>query len=164
MKIFTLLFALIASFGSCYATAKEEAVSPQGSVMSWTTNYSNALARAKAENKAIFLCFTGSDWCAWSKKMESEILLDPAFQQQMKGKFIFVRIDLPRGVKQDPELKKQNEKLYEKYHVKSLPVGKNRGFPAVLLLDSDGNKIGQMGYQPGGGALFAKKFLEMFGK
>lgn len=156
MKIFTLVLALAVSFGGSFAFAKEE-----NSALKWTTNYSAAMNEAKVQNKIVFLCFTGSDWCPWSKKMESEILLDPEFQQQLKGKFIFVRIDLPRNTKLDVELKKQNERLYEKFHLKSLPVGRNRGFPAVILLDPDGNKIGEFGYQAGGGALYAKKFIEI---
>ena len=31
----------------------------------WTDDYTKAVAQAKAENKAILLDFTGSDWCGW---------------------------------------------------------------------------------------------------
>ncbi len=156
MKLFTFVLALATSFGGTYAFAKEIASSQQNNALNWSTNYSEALLRAKAENKVVFLCFTGSDWCAWSKKMESEILSDPAFQQQISKKLIFVKLDYPRNSKQDGELKKQNQKLYEKFHVKSLPVGRNRGFPAVILLDPNGNKFAEVGYQAGGGAQYAK--------
>ena len=162
MKYFTFILALATSFGGSYAYANDvTSFSENTSGLKWTTDYSTASQLAKIENKPIFLCFTGSDWCPWSKKMHSEILLDPHFQQLVADKLIFVTLDFPRNSQQNERLKKHNQKLYEQYHIKSLSVGKNRGFPAVIILDPNGNKIAELGYQTGGGALYAQKVLNI---
>ncbi|MDH3981961.1 MAG: hypothetical protein OES84_03570, partial [Kiritimatiellaceae bacterium] len=45
------------------------------------TEFEAAMAQAEAENKCLFLAFTGSDWCDWCVKFESEIYTRPAFKQ-----------------------------------------------------------------------------------
>ena len=39
----------------------------------WITDYDQALATAKAQNKKVFLNFTGSDWCGWCIKLDKEV-------------------------------------------------------------------------------------------
>lgn len=154
MKFYTLFLALTALFGTSYAYADSAAAAAEkSSGLNWTTDYSAALQHAKAENKPLFLYFTGSDWCPWCMKMDSQILSDPEFQKQAGNSMIFVMLDFPHNTQQDVELKKQNQILYEKFGVK--------GFPTVILLDPNGNKIGQLGYQAGGGAAYAKKIADM---
>ncbi len=148
MKFFALILALAVQYA-------------HADTINWTTDYPAALEQAKKENRTLFLCFTGSDWCPWSKKMQIEILSDPQFLEQIDKNLIFVKLDYPRKRLQDEELKKQNHRLYEKFHIKSLDVGMNRGLPAVILLDPNGNKIGELGYQVGGGAPFAKQVADL---
>jgi len=39
-----------------------------------------------------------------------------------------------------------------------------QGYPTVLLLDADGNKIGETGYQEGGAAKYVEHLKELLAK
>ena len=65
-----LLAAVILFLGTTPAFSQEAG---------WTDDYNKAVERAKAENKAILLDFTGSDWCGWCMKMKEETLGTPQF-------------------------------------------------------------------------------------
>ncbi len=150
MKLYTLLTALIAAFGQLSAAeSAAQTVSESTSGLTWASNFDAAKRQAKAENKPIFMYFTGSDWCPWCMKMDSQILSTSEFQQALGSKMVFVKVDFPRSTPQDHTTKEQNSKLSKEFGVK--------GFPTVIILDSDGQKIEQMGYQQGGGAAYAKK-------
>lgn len=108
----------------------------------WTTNYSAALAQAKGENRRIFLFFTGSDWCGWCKRLDAEVLSTSEFQAYAKKKLILVKLDFPRQVAQSSQIKQQNQQLQKQYQIE--------GYPSIVVLDSRGKMIGQLGYEPGG--------------
>lgn len=154
MKFYTVLSALIALFGASTATVSAADTVPTAdtsavSEINWMTDFEAAKLQAKAQNKPIFLFFTGSDWCPWCIKIDTQILSTPAFQQALSQKMIFVKIDFPRKTKLDKATKDQNDKLSKTYDV--------HGFPTVILLDSNGQRIEQMGFQAGGGEPYAKK-------
>lgn len=108
----------------------------------WITDYDAALKQAKAEGKDVMIDFTGSDWCGWCIKLHDEVLDKQAFKEYAEKNLVLVYLDFPKGKPQTEALEKQNEELSKKYGV--------RGFPTLVILDSDGKKIGQMGYQRGG--------------
>ena len=118
----------------------------------WLTDYNAALAQAKAENKKVFIDFTGSDWCGWCIKLEKEILSTPEFAEYAAKNLVLVQADFPRSKPQSPELKAQNQKLQQQYQI--------RGYPTLIILNSQGSKIGQMGYMDGG----PKPFLNELSK
>lgn len=108
----------------------------------WTTDYRAALAQAKEENRQVFLFFTGSDWCGWCKRLDAEVLSTPEFQAYAKKKLILVKLDFPRRTPQSSQVKQQNQRLQEQYQIE--------GYPSIVVLNSRGKTIGQLGYQPGG--------------
>ena len=115
----------------------------------FTDNLDEALAKAKAEGKLVYACFSGSDWCYWCKKLEEEVLSDPLFVAGVMDDYVLVFIDSP----QDKALlsdraKAENEKLTKKYGIE--------GYPTALIFDSDGKKIGETGYREGGAAEYVK--------
>ena len=116
--------------------------------VSWTTNHDAALKKAKETNKPIVLFFTGSDWCGWCKKLESEALDTDAFAKGAGDKFIFVKLDYPMKTQQNSALAEQNAKLQNQYDVRS--------FPTIIILDANGKQIGVTGYRAGGGASYAE--------
>jgi protein disulfide-isomerase len=119
----------------------------------WTTDYTAALARAKEENRKVFLFFTGSDWCGWCMRLEREILRMPEFTDYAADKLVLVKLDFPRGFKLPAAVAAQNQKLAEQYGV--------RGYPTVVVLDHSGRAVGQLGYQEGGASPFLAR-LEAF--
>lgn len=110
---------------------------------SWVTDFEAAKKQAAEQNKDLFVDFTGSDWCGWCMKLKSEVFDKESFQKGIAEHFILVELDYPRDKSSQSEaIQQQNEALAKKFHI--------RGFPTVLLLDSDGQPYGQLGYRPGG--------------
>jgi protein disulfide-isomerase len=109
---------------------------------SWLTNFEEAKAAAKKDQKLILADFTGSDWCGWCIKLKDEVFSKPEFQEWAAKNVVLLELDFPRKTEQDTELKKQNQELAKKYGI--------RGYPTILFLDADGKQIGQTGYKAGG--------------
>ncbi len=112
----------------------------------WLTDHAKALEKAKAEKKIVLMDFTGSDWCGWCMKLDKEVFSQGAFKSYAKQNLVLLEVDFPRKKTLPPELKSQNDALMNQYGI--------QGFPTVVVLDSEGNKIGQLGYQPGGPSAF----------
>ncbi len=109
----------------------------------WETNFEKASMKAKAEGKHMLIDFSGSDWCGWCIKLDNEVFSKEAFKAYAKENLVLVLADFPRDdSKQSAELKKQNKALSEKFSV--------RGFPTVIILDSEGKNVARAGYQAGG--------------
>jgi protein disulfide-isomerase len=118
------------------------AVCPKASAVEWFTDLPTALTRARAEGKAVLLDFTGSDWCGWCKKLKQEVFDKPEFDSYANVNLVMVEVDFPHHKPIAPDLKQANHALAAKYGV--------RGYPTVILLDSDGEQIGKSQYVPGG--------------
>jgi len=114
--------------------------------LNWLTDLPKAQAKAKTENKLVMLDFTGSDWCGWCIKLNKEVFSKPEFAEYAGKNLVLVEVDFPRGKKQSEELKKANTALQEKYKVE--------GYPTIVVLSSEGKKVGELGYQPGGPKAF----------
>ena len=108
----------------------------------WHTDFEAAKNLAKKENKPIFIDFSGSDWCHWCVKLDEEVFHKPEFIKYANENLVLFMADFPRAKEQSAEIKKQNQALMQKYGV--------RGFPTIIILDSNAEKIGKMSYQPGG--------------
>ena len=116
----------------------------------WLTNYNKALEQAKAENKAVLLDFTGSDWCGFCIKMVKDTLSKQEFTDYAAKNLVLVEVDFPRKKEQSAETKKQNEELQKKFGVE--------GYPTFVMLDKDGKQLGKhVGYLDGGPAAFIAK-------
>ncbi len=120
---------------------------------SWLTNFEEAKATAKKEKKVILADFTGSDWCGWCIKLKEEVFSKPEFTAWAKDKVVLLELDFPKKTKLAPELEKQNQELKKKFSI--------QGYPTVLVLDAEGNKLGELGYQPGGPEAWTKKADEV---
>ncbi len=53
----------------------------------WMTDFEAAKARAAAENKAILVNFTGSDWCGYCMRMKRNVLDKQEFLDYTRDKF-----------------------------------------------------------------------------
>src|SRR6266478_1722708 len=110
--------------------------------LQWLTDVPKAVEKAKAENKLVMLDFTGSDWCGWCIKLHKEVFSQSEFADYAKKNLVLVEVDFPRRKEQSAELKKANQALQEKYKID--------GFPTIIVLDGTGQKVGQLGFMPGG--------------
>jgi thiol:disulfide interchange protein len=96
----------------------------------WMTDIDAALAKGKTEKKAVMVEFTGSDWCPPCIMMHKKVFSKKAFTEAASKKYILVVIDIPN---KDPDLKKKNSLVLEKYKVS--------GVPTVLLFGDDGKEF-----------------------
>lgn len=107
----------------------------------WMTDLEAAKAKAAAENKAVLVDFTGSDWCGWCIRLRKQVLDTPAFETYAKNKFVLMEVDLPENPKFDPALRARNEKIASQYGV--------QGFPTIMVITPQGEVVGGFnGYVP----------------
>lgn len=107
----------------------------------WMTDLEAAKAKAAAENKAVLIDFTGSDWCGWCIRLRKQVLDTPAFETYAKDKFVLMEVDVPQNPKFDPELRKRNEQLCEQFSVD--------GFPTIMVITPQGEVVGGFsGFKP----------------
>ena len=99
----------------------------------WTADYDAALAKAKEENKAVLLEFTGSDWCPPCKLLAKNVFTKKSFIEAASENYILVKLDFPRA---DKALAEKNKPLAEKYEI--------QGYPTIVLLDSDGKEFSRV--------------------
>jgi protein disulfide-isomerase len=132
-----LAVGVVAVWMLCQASAAE---------LQWMTDLPKAQAKAKAENKLVMLDFTGSDWCGWCIKLQKEVFSQPEFAEYAQKNLVPVEVDFPRKKKLSAEQQKANQALQEKYKVE--------GYPTIIVLNSEGSKVGELGYQPGGPKAF----------
>lgn len=119
----------------------------------WQNDLKTAQELAVKNKARIVLVFQGSDWCAPCIKLERTIWDSKEFQELAKGKLIMLKADFPRK-KKNQLAKAQQEKnanLAEKYNP-------NGYFPYVVVLDSDGKKLGSVGYKK---ELSPKEYVEL---
>ena len=120
----------------------------------FTDDLDAAFAKAKAEGKFVYACFSGSDWCGWCMKLEREVFSKPEFISGVKDDYVLVFIDLPEDKSLLSEhAKSANPALVEKYNV--------HGFPTVLIMDADGTVLDKTGYRRGGPEEYLKNLAEI---
>jgi thioredoxin-related protein len=120
----------------------------------WLNDYKKAQEEAKTSHKLLLLNFTGSDWCGWCIKFDREVLSQSPFKDYARNNLVLVELDFPRAKSQSPELRKQNRDLAQQYEV--------AGFPTIVVLNSDGQKVWQYdGYFPGGAEAFVAELQKL---
>jgi protein disulfide-isomerase len=121
---------------------------------SWINDYKKAQEEAKTSHKLLLLNFTGSDWCGWCIKFDREVLSQSPFKDYARNNLVLVELDFPRAKSQSPEVRKQNRDLAQQYEVV--------GFPTIVVLNSDGQKLWQYdGYFPGGAEAFVAELQKL---
>jgi thioredoxin-related protein len=123
----------------------------------WTADFTDAKKQAAESKKDLLIDFTGSDWCGWCIKLNDEVFKHEPFKEGVKDNFVLVELDFPNDKsKLSEETQAQNKELGEKYAV--------RGYPTILLCDSEGRPYASTGYQPGGPEKYVAHLNELRGK
>lgn len=123
-------------------------VAASAQTSTWGQDYSAALAEAKKSGKPVLVNFSGSDWCKWCVALDKEVFSKEVFKDYAEDNLVLVLIDTPAKKELKSAVAKQNDELKKKFAI--------RGFPTVLLVDSEGKVLAQTGYQYGG----AEKYVE----
>lgn len=123
----------------------------------WLHDFDAAKKQAKAENKPIFINFTGSDWCGWCIRIEKEIFSKKEFQDYAKDHLVLMEVDFPKKKKQSAEVKAQNKKLDKEFKIE--------GYPTLFLLNAEGKKESEdIGYREGGAEAYVKHLKSLLKK
>ena len=138
MRVMAALFAVILISCTAWSTEDNE----------WETDFKLASVKAERDSKYMLLNFSGSDWCVWCKKLDSEVFNTPEFKAYAHDNLVCVILDFPITKPQSRELRIQNGELALKYEIS--------GYPSIVILNSAGDLIHTTGYLPGG----AKQYVE----
>jgi uncharacterized protein YyaL (SSP411 family) len=110
----------------------------------WLTDLPKAQAQAKSENKLVLLDFTGSDWCIWCVKLDTDTFSKPGFADYAAKNLVLVQLDYPNKKPQSDDLKKANAALAAKYNPEGI-------FPTLIAMKPDGTVVWKNeGYLEGG--------------
>jgi protein disulfide-isomerase len=142
MNMLKILFAMVLLQGQVFAAT-------------WLTDISAAQTKAKAENKLIFLDFTGSDWCGWCMKLKEEVFSQPEFDSFANEYLVLVEVDFPRKKSLPAAQTQANEALAKKLGI--------TGFPTIVIFDADGKLVGNTGYLPGGAKAYVAELQKIAG-
>jgi thioredoxin-related protein len=146
VRLFLAAAALLAVACSKNSTAEETASASGASKSGWLTNYAKAQEEAKSQNKLLLMDFTGSDWCGWCIMLEKEVFSKPEFKEYASKNLVLLELDFPRRKELSQEMLEQNQRLAIKHRI--------QGFPTIVVLDSSGKELAQLGYMQGGPAAF----------
>ena len=128
---------------ACQRTKEDpKTEAPPAAKATWLTNFETAQARARSEKKLLLIEFTGSDWCPPCIMLGRQVFSQPEFKDYAAQHLVLLEVDFPRMKELSPEQRAANAKLAEQFGI--------YGFPTVIILDSSGRKIGELGYMPGG--------------
>ena len=137
-----ILITLLLVIGSCAVEAQE---------LVWNNNLNKAMEISKKTKKPLMLFFTGSDWCGWCIRLQTEVFKKPEFAAWAKDNVVLVEVDFPRRTALSAELTAQNNELQQFFAV--------QGYPTVWFVNAtsvDGkanfDKLGSTGYLAGGPA------------
>ena len=137
------VFSLMMSFGLLLAALPCTNVTASEGRIAWSSDYDSAVKESKAKGKPILLFFTGSGWCSYCQKLEREVFNTPQFARAAGSDYIFVKLDFsPRGEAISSQFKKQHSDLINRHAV--------RGYPTVVLLNSQEKVLMTTGYRAGG--------------
>lgn len=146
MKKLMIALFLVASTMAVQAQDKKE----KGKDLVWYSNVKEAMKVSKKKKKPLLLFFTGSDWCGWCIRLQTEVFKTPEFTKWAKDNVVLVELDFPRKKQLPAELQKQNMELQQTFQV--------RGYPTVWIVNATTNKdkqvnfeqLGTTGYVAGG--------------
>ncbi|HRO43209.1 MAG TPA: thioredoxin family protein [Flavipsychrobacter sp.] len=146
-KIALLITSILLSvFTTSIATAQDKA---KKDALVWHTDINKAQEISKKQKKPIFAFFTGSDWCGWCHRLQSNVFAKPEFIVWAKKNVILVELDFPRRKELPQELREQNISLQQAFQV--------QGYPTIWIFDleKDADKkfkimpLGSLGYPSG---------------
>ena len=112
----------------------------------WLTDMKQAQEEARSNKKLLLVDFTGSDWCGWCIKLDREVFSKPEFKDYASKNLVLMEVDFPRARELASGERMQNQELATRYGI--------QGFPTIVVLDSNGKKVGELGYTPGGPTAF----------
>ena len=110
----------------------------------WFDSAAEAFAASQRTGLPILANFTGSDWCVFCKKLESEVFATAEFDNWASENFVLLKVDFPRSTPLPSAIAQQNENLKSRY------ANYIEGYPTVLVIAPDQTVLAKTGYRSGG--------------
>jgi len=132
-----VLFAIILSFPQFLNSKKTHS---EGIATNYQNTITNALSKAKKDNKLVILDFY-ADWCAACKELDEYTWKNDKVKENLKENYIMLKLDFTKASKEGKELQL-------KYNVK--------GLPTVIFLNQEGKELTRFV-----GFVKAEKFLQI---
>jgi len=109
----------------------------------WQESFPQARELARQGDRPLLLVFSGSDWCGPCIRLKNKILDAPEFVAYTRETFVLYNADFPKKKQnQLPEGRSTvNRSLAERYNPKGF-------FPLIVVLDKEGNVLGETGFYP----------------
>lgn len=120
--------------GMLPARTLTEISSVNGQNVEWLHNYDEAIAKAKEEEKNVFLDFTGMN-CTNCKKMDGDMFPRPAVQEALNK---MVKVKLYTDKRNDPES--------ERYKKMQIDVYGTVALPTYIIITPEGKELGRISY------------------
>jgi protein disulfide-isomerase len=128
--VLLLLFACL----SMKVMAEPEVIKEGAAPGVWSMDLDAVMKQAKELKMPVLLLFTGSDWCHWCTKLDTDILDKEVWKDFAKENLMLGYLDFPQDESKVPEaFRARNRALSEKYDVE--------GYPTLILVDAEGNVI-----------------------
>jgi protein disulfide-isomerase len=129
----TLVLGLVIAFGCSREPLRQQPDSSLPLTNAAPIDLNASIARAKAENKVVFLDFTGSDWCPPCIELREKIFSQPEFQAYAQSNLIFLTVDFPSKFRLPPDAGATNDLISAQFAA--------QGVPTLVALDGDGKEI-----------------------
>ena len=117
----------------------------------WLTSMEKAKAESKATGKPIMIWFTNSETCRYCVQLDKEVFQTEEFLRWAKQKVVPVEVDAAKEDSLPEDIVEQNQALMKRY------ASYVRVYPTILMVESTGHVIGQLGYREGGPAIWLKE-------
>ena len=112
---------------------------------SFATDFmADALAKAKKENKAVMVIFSGLEWCPPCQMFDARIIKSSQFKNFAKKNLVMLEVDTKRNGQKvvsmdDKKLKK--DKTYKTDVATLESKYSHRGVPYAVLVDANGKTV-----------------------
>ncbi|HQO89849.1 MAG: DUF255 domain-containing protein [Chitinophagales bacterium] len=111
----------------------------------WTP-IEKSMAEAKAANKKFILINLYTDWCGWCKKMEENTFSEPSVIEAMNKTFVSAKFNAETATPVEFNGKsytfvKNGARGANQLAMDLGSVGGKLGYPTLVILDSNGNKL-----------------------
>jgi thioredoxin-related protein len=124
MKMMKMIFGAMVFLGLSYGATAQKIYNPKADAKA---EIEKVVAQAKKEGKHVLLQ-VGGNWCPWCIRLHKYFEEQPEVNQLIKDNYVFLEVNYS----------KENK---NKEVMKSLEYPHRFGFPVLVVLNSDGQRI-----------------------
>lgn len=129
--LFSVGFGVQQSKVQAESTSQKTLIAAKGELIDWETTYDSALSKAKKEKKHL-LIDVYTDWCGWCKVLDKKVYQNAEAAEFINKSFVCLKSNAEKG---------DGIKVASRFKVS--------GFPATIVLNGKGEKIGSIsGFLP----------------